>query len=65
MSYLVNQHPEESYCEEFRNLIDDLDLTGNIELYQDYNSDSLYEDVCTILKLDLYIKERSLLSAVR
>ena len=65
MSYwIINNSNETDYCDEFEDFIEDLDLIGSIDLYENFTNDELYKQCCEIFKNAEYANDKSLLKQV-
>jgi hypothetical protein len=64
MACLVKNNPLDKYCDDFKNILDNQDLIDDIELYDNYSTDNLYNDLSTIFKNDKYLNEKPLLKTV-
>jgi hypothetical protein len=65
MACLVKNNPLDKYCDDFKNILDNQDLIDDIELYDNYSTDNLYNDLSTIFKNDKYLKDKPILKSVR
>ena len=64
MACLVKNNPLDKYCDDFKNILDNQDLIDDIELYDNYSTDNLYNDLSIIFKNDKYLNEKPLLKTV-
>jgi hypothetical protein len=65
MACLVKNNPLDKYCDDFKNILDNQDLIDDIELYDNYSTDNLYNDLSIIFKNDKYLKDKPILKSVR
>lgn len=63
MAYLVKHNPDDKFSEDFRNILINQDLI-NADMYDDYSTEKMYQEVCNVLKKEKYIKEKSFLKSV-
>ena len=64
MACLVKNNPLDKHCDDFKNILDNQDLIGNIELYENYSTDNLFDDLSLIFKNDKYLSEKPILKSV-
>jgi|LakMenE18May11ns_1017448.scaffolds.fasta_scaffold9751205_1 hypothetical protein len=64
MACLVKNNPLDKYCDDFKNILDNQDLIDDIELYDNYSTDNLYNDLSIIFKNDKYLNEKPMLKTV-
>jgi hypothetical protein len=59
----MKKDQDNQFSDHFKILLVNQDLI-DIEMYDDYGWDKTYQDVCSILKKEKYIKEKTFLQSV-
>ena len=64
MVNIVKNDPNDKNAHEFINLLKNQDFIDEIYLYEDYSNESLYNDVCKVLRKAKYLNDKSLFKTV-
>jgi hypothetical protein len=64
MANIVKHDPSDKNANEFINLLKNQDFIDEIYSPEDYSNESLYNDVCKILKKAKYLNDKSLFKTV-
>jgi hypothetical protein len=59
----MKKDQDNQFSDHFKILLVNQDLI-DVEMYDDYRWDKTYQDVCSILKKEKYIKEKTFLQSV-
>ncbi len=63
IAYSMKKDQDNQFSDHFKILLVNQDLI-DIEMYDDYRWDKTYQDVCSILRKEKYIKEKTFLQSV-
>ena len=64
MAHLVKHKPSDKNCDEFKNILLNQDFIEDFDLHDHYSTETMYLEICEILKKDKYFKEKSFLKSV-
>lgn len=64
MAYLVINDQADEHKNEFESFLSNQELIGDINLYEHYNNDCFYEDICDAIKNDPHHQIKSHLREV-